>query len=394
MKKVNQTWQVAAWEFMHFFKWKQELLSKLVMLVIAGVVFFWSSSDELTQSQYKVAVVGAPDLTVQNDDFVLSHSQLSTELLLKKVALGELDAVLVATSKSLPAEFVLHTQGKMSWQQTLMAQINAHYMAEVTVELGLNEQKLSLLQQPVIWTAAYLDEAVKQETGTSSNTAIGVMVLMSVGIFVSFAQIFVSITGEKQQRVTEQLYACMSAQTWIDGKIIGQVLLALKAMASTLLSVVLGIAFMQVVIDGTSLDLSIVDLSLLPWLTLFALLGLYLSTAFMAAIAAAIDDPNHSGKTSFMMLPLLPMMLAFVLMDSPSGFAMTFLSYFPLTAFAVMPVKMALVDLPMWQPLLALVISLLTCFYIRTVAGRLFKMGMVTYGKEPSVKQMLSWAIR
>jgi len=161
-----------------------------------------------------------------------------------------------------------------------------------------------------------------------------------------------------------------------------------------IITAMLGYAFTAVVISNKMIDFSFIDWSLLPWLVPFAVSGVYLCTAFMAAIAAAIDDPNHSAKTSIMLLPLLPMILAFITMDSPSGFALSFLSYFPLTAFAAMPVKMALIDLPLWQPLLSLSMTLILCFWIRTSAGNLFKMGMSMYGKEPSLKDMMMWVLR
>jgi len=81
-------------------------------------------------------------------------------------------------------------------------------------------------------------------------------------------------------------------------------------------------------------------------------------------------------------------------MDSPSGWALSFLSYFPLTAFAAMPVKMSLVEVPIWQPLLSLSFMFLLCLWVRAAAGRLFKMGMIMYGKEPTLKDMLRWTIR
>ena len=107
----------------------------------------------------------------------------------------------------------------------------------------------------------------------------------------------------------------------------------------------------------------------------------------MAAVAAAIDDPNHSAKTSIMLLPLVPMLLAMLTMDSPSGWALSFLSFFPLTAFAAMPVKMSLIDVPLWQPLLSLALTTLLCLWVRTSAGKLFKMGMTMYGKEPRLQR-------
>lgn len=389
----NQMMHVAKWEFMHFFKWKQEIISKLIMIAIALVVFFWQSAANFTASDYRVAVASDVNFEMTLEGYAFSQKNASQTELKSALGAGEFDALLLIDESKSPVKIEFTSKGKMAWQQTLQNALKQHYATKVSDQLSLSPNQMSLLTNPITLSTEYLDHTIKNEENHSSSTAIGVLVLLSVGIFMSFAQVFVSITGEKQQRVTEQLYATMSAQTWVDGKILGQVLLALKAMLSTIISVMLGVAFMQVIIEGQAFDLSFIDWALLPWVLAFALLGLYFSTAFMAAIAAAIDDPNHSGKSSFMMIPLIPMILAFMLMDSPSGWVMTFLSYFPLTAFAVMPVKMALVDVAIWQPIVSLLLTFALCIYMRKVAGRLFKMGMVMYGKEPSFKQMLGWAI-
>ena len=50
---------------------------------------------------------------------------------------------------------------------------------------------------------------------------IVVIVLMLMTVFTGMSYIFVSITGEKQIRVTEQVVSAIPAQAWIDGKILG-----------------------------------------------------------------------------------------------------------------------------------------------------------------------------
>jgi ABC-2 type transport system permease protein len=164
-------------------------------------------------------------------------------------------------------------------------------------------------------------------------------------------------------------------------------------MTTTIFTALLGFAFVQVILKGQSLDLSIFDFSVLPWFILFVLVGIYMCTAFIAAIAAAIDDPNHSGKTAFMMIPLIPIIVGFMMMDSPSSLAVTVLSYFPLTAFVFMPMKMALIEVPFWQVAIAFVSSVIGCVLIRNMAARMFKMGMTMYGKEPDFKTMMKWAM-
>ncbi len=399
MNKINkkqQVWLVASWEFMHFFKWKQEIISKLILVAIALIIMLWQYVKEDQLTIYKVAVpsnitqfqnIGQFEFFPSTDTFTKLKQQLAEE--------NSWDAVLVET----PAiesvkQITVYSKDKQGWLTDLSQILNQQLTLQYASSLGLAEEQLKRLNQTAVFEHKYLDDTIKSDNSPAKSTAIAMIVILAVGIFTSFGQLFVSITGEKQQRVTEQLYACMSPQTWIDGKIFGQMLHSIKAMLTMMITAILAYAFTTVVISNKMLDFSIIDWSLLPWLVPFAIAGVYLCTAFMAAIAAAIDDPNHSAKTSIMLLPLLPMIMAFLTMDSPSGWALSFLSFFPLTAFAAMPVKMALIDVPIWQPALSLSLTLILCFWIRTAAGNLFKMGMSMYGKEPSLKDMLMWMLR
>jgi ABC-2 type transport system permease protein len=82
-----------------------------------------------------------------------------------------------------------------------------------------------------------------------------------------------------------------------------------------------------------------------------------------------------------------------MMMDSPSSLAVTVLSYIPLTAFVFMPMKMALIEVPFWQVVIAFLSSVIGCVLIRNMAARMFKMGMTMYGKEPDFKTMMKWAV-
>lgn len=396
INKKQQVWLVASWEFMHFFKWKQEIISKLILVAIALIVMLWQQIKDDQLTIYKVAVPANITQFQDSGQFKFSSSNESFETLKLQLAEeGSWDAVLSeAPAINSVKQITIYSQDKQSWLTDLTQTLSQQSTLKYAKSLGLAQEQLTVLNQSAIFENKYLDDKIKSEDSPGKSTAIAMLVILSVGIFTSFGQLFVSITGEKQQRVTEQLYACMSPQTWIDGKIFGQMLHSFKAMTTMMVTGILVYAFTAIVVSNKTVDFSIIDWSLLPWLVPFAIVGVYLCTAFMAAIAAAIDDPNHSAKTSIMLLPLLPMVLAMITMDSPSGWALSFLSFFPLTAFAAMPVKMSLIDVPLWQPLLSLSLTAILCFWVRTSAGNLFKMGMSMYGKEPSLKDMVMWMLR
>jgi len=396
ISKKKQVWLVTSWEFMHFFKWKQELISKFILIAMALLVMLWQYIKDDQHSVYKIAVASENNLFVNSDSFEFINSSLSIDELKQQLNEEEKwDALLVEEPhQNKNTKVTIYSKDKQSWLSDLTHVLSQQYTLQYASSLGLASSQLARLNQAATFENHYLDSNIKSDSSPARATAIGMIVILAVGVFTSFGQLFVSITGEKQQRVTEQLYACISPQTWIDGKILGQMLHSIKAMFTMVITAMLGYAFMSVIIGGKAIDFSMIDWSLLPWLVPFALTGVYLCTAFMSAIAAAIDDPNHSAKTSVMLLPLVPMILVFITMDSPSGWALTFLSYFPLTAFAAMPVKMSLIDLPLWQPILSLALTIGLCIWIRKSAARLFKMGMSMYGKEPSFKDMMRWAIK
>jgi ABC-2 type transport system permease protein len=392
-KQRQQLWLVTCWEFMHFFKWKQELISKLILVGFALLVMVWQTIKEEQHHAYQIAVPLSMAYLESSKSFNFTTTDTPLVKLNEQLASTEKwDAIIVEKPNTDDTKQLrILSKDKQSWQDDLQLHLSQQLSLYYAASLGLSEPQLSTLNQPVFFEKQYLDKRIKSDDNPGSTTAIGMIVLLFIAVFTSFGQLFVSITGEKQQRVTEQLTACISAQTWIDGKISGQMLHAIKAMLTAAITGLLVYAFTTVVINNSALDLSIIDWTLLPWLLPFTITGVYLCTAFMAAIAAAIDDPNHSAKTSIMLLPLLPLILTFMTMDSPSGWALSFLSFFPITSFAAMPVKMSLIDVPIWHPLLSLIFIIALCFFIRTAAGRLFKMGMSMYGKEPSMRDLIKW---
>lgn len=395
--RSKQVWLVTCWEFMHFFKWKQELISKLIMIAIAIVVYFWQvvKNDDVTV--YQIALTSSQIVLHDAEQFSFKHveeSSSANDILLQED--NNFDAVLSlhTNNGNLQQQLLLTVNDKKSWHSKLNTEITNQYRQTVAQRLNLQPMELSLLQAPVSITQHYVDQAIKSEDEVSDTIAIIMIVLMAVGIFTSFGQLFASITGEKQQRVTEQLYSCISAQSWIDGKILGQLLHAIKAMITAGITGLLGYAFMSVVINDQNINIAMLDWSFIPWLFMFSLLGIYISTAFIAAVAAAIDDPNHSAKTSMMLLPLVPVILVFMTMDDASGWAMSILSFLPLTSFVAMPVKMSLIDVPLWHTLLSLALGVALAFWLRSGAARMFKMGMTMYGKEPSVLTMFKWMVK
>jgi ABC-2 type transport system permease protein len=220
----------------------------------------------------------------------------------------------------------------------------------------------------------------------------GVLVLTIVGLMTGMGFLFAGITGEKQQRVTEQVVSAIAPQRWVDGKILGLAGVALVNTLVTALALGSLLLFFAVVVRRMPLSLSLDRPLLVPLLVLLPLLGFLLWFTFLAAVAATIDDPNTSTKGSLLMLPLLPVAIAGLLLTRADSAVAQAFGVFPFTAPAVLPVRLLLADVAPWEVPLALLLLVATIWLLRRAAGKIFAVGMLMYGKEPTVREMWRWA--
>jgi ABC-2 type transport system permease protein len=384
----RQSLIVARWEFLRFFKWKQQLVSYLLMLSIIAAVASWSFFTDESRQQYRIAVPAS--FTIENtEQFQFQRPSIQVSDQLKQM---QHDHSWHAVLTEQESAISIHTLTGKKWLSQLEQILQQYYRQQTAKQLGLDDTQFTQLQQPISIHTKYLDQTYKGKDTPEKMIAIGVLILLFVGLSTAFGQVLMSITGEKQQKVTEQLYAILTPQQWMDGKVLGHSLSALKAMLTTGLIMVVSVVVVSVFIKK-GINLSWLDLTVVFWLLLFSLLGVVLCASFMGAIAASIDDPNNSGKTAVMLLTWLPMVLTYLVIDSPAGWGMTLLSFLPLTSFAAMPVKMTMVEVAWWQPVLSLSLLLATACWMRRIAGRVFLRGMQQYGKEPSWGDIVRWAL-
>ena len=96
-----------------------------------------------------------------------------------------------------------------------------------------------------------------------------------------------------------------------------------------------------------------------------------------------------------MMLPLVLLLVVAMYAgigsaSNPDGTLAFWASIIPLTSPVVMMVRLPF-DVPLWQELLSLVILYLSAFAISALAGKIYRTGILMYGKKPSLKELWRW---
>jgi len=370
---------VARWEFMRNFKWKQEAIGYFLMLLIYAAIFavqMWSQSS--TQKTVNLAVIGQLQ-TELSSKFVLTSidDNIEQQFIFEKITELSLDGVLKVTQSD---NFTLYISQQSVWQQELEQALIADQKDALLRTMDISPEQLEKLQNPISMTLVNQAE----EVVGSSVKILGLLaaILSAMAVFTSFGLSLTSVTQEKQHRITEQLLTCINHQQWVDGKALGLCLSSIKSLVTTCLMMAIVFTGIAVFSDGTGESMN-VSVTVVIQILLFCVLGVLFWNYVFVGFAATIDDPNHSGKTGLMLLPMLPVMLVFMVMGEPNGQVAKVLSLVPLTSISFMPMRIASMSVPIWQVGLSLVFLLAGVYYVRLFATRVFRANITLFGKEP-----------
>jgi ABC-2 type transport system permease protein len=121
------------------------------------------------------------------------------------------------------------------------------------------------------------------------------------------------------------------------------------------------------------------------------LLGYLFWFAFLTAVAAIMDDPHTSTRNQFLFLPILAMIPAFAAVTDAGATWVRVLALLPPTSAAVMPARMLLTDVPWWEVATAALLLVALGLVVRRAAGKVFRLAMLMYGKEPAWSEVRRW---
>ncbi len=206
-----------------------------------------------------------------------------------------------------------------------------------------------------------------------------------------------SAISDKRDKMVEILLSSVSATSLMYGKIIGNFLAGLVQVAAYGIFVVIVFHFFGLPGDLADVSvhylLSYIPSPELPLLLLFALSGYFLFSSLYAGMGATMEDIQSAGNFQgiVILLPVIPFIFISHIIANPGGIIAQVGSYIPFTTATVMIVRMTLLDLSLVEIIVPMVILLVSTVLMAKLAGKIFKTGMLMYGKEADPKEMWKW---
>lgn len=132
---------------------------------------------------------------------------------------------------------------------------------------------------------------------------------------------------------------------------------------------------------------------LIPTIFLFFLLGYLMYSSMFAAIGSTMGDDQGEGQ-SLTFLVIMPLLFGFYIsmaaISSPNSSMAVWSSIIPLFSPIVMPVRLAF-DPPVWQIVTSLISLALSSWFFAWLSARIYRVGILMYGKKATFKDMVRW---
>lgn len=410
---MNNFWVVFSHTYLTKIKSRQFILTTVITLLIifamANITKIIGTIQEITgeDGKTRIALVDETNglgesfkeiLIAINPVFEIQTAGTNYEELKNHVFEGELEAYIhlslndagipkvVYYSDSL-TDFVLPSQVEAALQQLKTS--------VVASEMNLTAEELAQLNAPAEFETVGIGENVKSQEELSQARGLVYVLLfvMYFAVILYATMIATEVATEKSSRVMEILISSVHPVAQMFGKIFG-----VASVALTQLIIWLGAGFLAIRNNMEELTGGFFDvfgfentsLSTIIYAIVFFLLGFLLYAtiaAFLGSLVSRIEDANQ------VIVPLIWLVaIAFVLavfgLGTPDAGYVTITSYIPFFTPMIMFMRVGLLDLPLWEPLLSIVLLVVTIILFALLGARVYKGGVLMYGRSNIFKDL------
>lgn len=352
--------------------------------------------DGIASTQLEEMLRGAAAMQGENFPLVVSFERPEgifdedavREVLDGRVEIDEIDAYVIL------AQNFMRTGRATYYGETLSGAIGVqaleNYLDQVVQEQRMRGLGIAAADLADVLRGAQLERrtiGVDEEQDLQSRALVGIaMIMMLYMMMVLYGQFTMSaVIEDKSTRVVEVMLASVTPSQLMVGKVVGQGLVGFTqfviwAAAGGLFSNFGG------QVAGMDLDFGQIDAALWGWFGVFFVLGFLMYSALYAGVGALCSSMQDAQNYQFPITALivLPMLLLSVAMQAPDSGPAMVLSMIPLFTPILMFIRVVVGDPALWQVLLSIVLLAGTVALLLRVAGKLFRMSILHFGKAPS----------
>ncbi len=316
-------------------------------------------------------------------------------------------------------QYISNESPSTSFIESLEAVISTKITDDNLNKAGLDIDKIKNAKADVLIN-------IQKSTGEESLKGLNELKVIIGGAFGYLIMMFIILYGnmvmrsvieEKTSRIIEVIISSVKPFQLMMGKIIGT---SLAGILQFLIWVILGLSALFIIsgvygiqtgvpvsvnsqnismVTDNSIGIYIQEMWNLPIATIlisfiiYFIGGYFLYSSFYASIGAAVD--NETDSQQFLLPIIMPLILGvyigfFTVINDPHGTIATVFSIIPLTSPIVMMMRIPF-GVPLWQIIVSVVLLFLTFLGVVWFASKIYRVGILMYGKKPTWKELIKW---
>ncbi len=334
-----------------------------------------------------------PEYTIDVD---ANPTETERAALRDKVTSQAIDGFLWLSDDALASGTVTWTSRNMAGfgeRQRLSATLNRIIQFERLSKSGLTSAQADGVLKPIKIEAVRMErgrEAKDSGGGKFLEVVVMVMLLYMAVLFYGIS-VMRSVLEEKNSRILEVLLSSASSTQLMAGKLLG---VGAVGLTQILVWVVMAVAFaLPAMAMQPSFSELQIPLGVLVAFAVFFLLGYLLYSTMYAAVGAITTTEQEGQQLQFLII--IPLVLSVFMLApvvrNPDSPAMVWMSMVPFFAPVVMYARIVVQTPPLWQIALSLLLLIGTIAGIMVLCARIYRIGILIYGKRPNLPEILKW---
>ena len=262
-----------------------------------------------------------------------------------------------------------------------------------------NSRTKQLTFIPLDFSTERITERGRGGSGVASvifGFAIGFLLYMTIIIYGQ--TIMSSVIEEKTSRVAEVVMSSVPTDTLLAGKVLGVGAVGLTQqilwVATTYVLLKLRAPIMaKFGAPPMTFGLPEISMGAAILFLLFFVLGFIFYSALYAAVGSAVNSEQEARQAATPLMIMIVFAGVFIqpVLLNPTGTIAQVLSLLPVTSPIIMPIRMAVTGVPPLEMTGSIVLLIVGCLAALWLASRIYRVGLLMYGKRPTMKEMARW---
>lgn len=404
---MHNVWLIAKREYLERIRTKSFLLmTVLIPMLMVGGGLLNEISIAKSKSEAHIAIVSEDTqlaLDLQRELENAKNSRMTVDVISPPVANtrpelnGELadkalDGYLWMNSASSFAgrpsfSYRGRSKGDSATERAINSALHTVLLREQLAHKGIVSSDVDSLLEPV------KIESSGSNTVSPEIVAGAMFFMMYFAVMLYGMNVARSIIEEKTSRIFEVLLATIRPEEILAGKILG---VGSVGLTQVFIWIATGL-----VLASTSLIASFagpgahvaISAAQIVFFFVYFILGFLLYASVAAALGAMVNSEQELQQLNmFLVMPLAACLFSMgVVFDTPGGTFSTIVSLIPFCSPLIMYMRISIAMPPAWQIALSLVLMAATIYAVLWIASRIYRVGILMYGKKPNLPEILRW---